>query len=225
MKHLRNVWQSAKKSMREVRFKQLYKKYSDYTMMSQSSFIKTLRLCDDFRHIDGSVIECGVWRGGMIAAISEHLGNSRSYYLFDSFEGLPEARSIDGLAALEWQRNKTGPTYHNNCTAEISFAENAMRISGSDKHEIIKGWFSETLTSIPLSVEIAILRLDADWYDSTIQCLERLYPKVKKGGVVIIDDYYVWDGCSRAVHDYLSKNQLPDRIHHLDEGSCYILKR
>lgn len=224
MNHIRSAWRSLKSATREIKLRCLYKKYSNYTMMPESGFIKTLRLCTQFKHVDGCVVECGVWRGGMIAAIAESLGSNRCYYLFDSFEGLPQADEIDGLAALEWQRDKTGPNYHDNCTADISFAKEAMRISGSDKYEIIKGWFSDTLSSTTIEAEIAILRLDADWYESTAECLGSLYPNVKKGGIVIIDDYYVWDGCSKAVHDYLSKNQLSARIYQLDSSSCYILK-
>ena len=97
----------------------LYEKYRNYTMVSQSTFIDNLKLCDRFRHIEGSIVECGVWRGGMISAIAELLGNCRKYYLFDSFEGLPKAQQIDGEAALEWQNNKNGIFYNDNCIIKL----------------------------------------------------------------------------------------------------------
>ena len=56
------------------------------------------------------------------------------------------------------------------------------------------------------------MRLDADWYSSTATCLNYLYDKVIPGGLIIIDDYYAWDGCSKAIHDFLSKNKLDDRV-------------
>ena len=99
-----------------------------------------------------------------------------------------------------------------------------MKISGVQNYEIIKGWFSETLPKFHINEEIAILRLDADWYESTMQCLKFLYPKVAKGGLIILDDYYTWDGCSRAVHDYLSAYSLANRIYQLEDGNCYIIK-
>jgi hypothetical protein len=66
--------------------------------------------------------------------------------------------------------------------------------------------------------------LDGDWYDSTMDCLANLFNKVNKGGIIIVDDYYVWDGCSRAVHDYLSKNNLTEKIRQSEAGICYIIK-
>ncbi|MBW4612834.1 MAG: TylF/MycF family methyltransferase [Desmonostoc vinosum HA7617-LM4] len=213
-----------KKISDEEKLAQLYDKYSYYTMISKSTFINNLELSQSFNHIPGNVVECGVWRGGMIAAIAELLGSHRSYYLFDSFEGLPEAKEIDGKAAQEWQQNTKGSNYHDNCKAEIAFAEKAMQLSGSNKHQMIPGWFSETLPEYsPKLTDIAILRLDGDWYDSTMDCLRFLYPQVKQGGLIIIDDYYAWDGCSKAVHDYLSTHSLSDRIFQ-KENICYIVK-
>jgi O-methyltransferase len=68
-----------------------------------------------------------------------------------------------------------------------------------------------------------VLHLDADWFESTIICLNTLFEKVASGGVVIIDDYYTWDGCSRAVHEYLAKTQATERISMLGHV-CYLRK-
>jgi O-methyltransferase len=211
-------------SQEEVQFSHVYEKYSNYTMIPESTFIKNLKLCNNFKNIQGSIIECGVWRGGMIAAIAELLGKDRKCYLFDSFEGLPEAQEIDGEAAKNWQKSKEDPMYFDNCKAEVCYAENAMRLAGVTSYQIVQGWFLETLPKFNANEEIAILRLDGDWYDSIMPCLKYLYPAVAKGGLIILDDYYIWDGCSRAVHDYLSSHNLPDRIHQLDDNNCYIVK-
>lgn len=203
--------------------KQLYEKYRNYTMVSQSTFIDNLKLCDRFRHIEGSIVECGVWRGGMIAALAELLGNSKHYYIFDSFEGLPKVQEIDGTAAIEWQKNKQGEFYHNNCKADIQDVYTAMNMSGVEKFTVLKGWFSETLPNFEASEKIAILRLDADWYESTLQCLTFLYPKVTQGGILIVDDYYTWEGCSRAIYDYFSAQNISHRIYQAG-NNCYIVK-
>lgn len=214
----------SKETSQEDLFSQIYEKYNNYTMIPKTTFIKNLMLCNSFRKIKGSIIECGVWRGGMIAAMAELLGKDRKYYLFDSFEGLPEVKEIDGEAARKWQENKEDPWYFNNCKAEISYAEKAMKLADINNYRIVQGWFSETLPKFNVDEEIAILRLDGDWYDSIIQCLNYLYPSVAKGGLVVVDDYYIWDGCSRAIHDYLSSHNLPDRVHQLDHNNCYIVK-
>jgi O-methyltransferase len=203
----------------------LYEKFKDYTMTPRSLFIDNLNLCDRFKNVEGCVVECGVWRGGMIAGIAEIMGNERKYYLFDSFEGLPQVQEIDGEAAINWQKDKDSSFYYDNCKAEIDFAQQAMRSTGIINYQVVKGWFSETLSTIPEDEKIAILRLDGDWYESTIECLNSLYPKLSKGGVVIIDDYYAWDGCSKAVHDYLSRHQLSDKLYQLGEWNSYFIKR
>lgn len=202
----------------------IYEKYSDYTMIPKYTFVENLKLCKRFHNIEGCIVECGVWRGGMSAAISEVMG-LRQYYLFDSFEGLPEAKEIDGEAAIKWQSDKEGPLYHDNCKAEIDYATQAMADSGAKNYQLIKGWFSDTLPEFSLNNEkIAILRLDGDWYESTMECLTFLYPKVSKGGIIILDDYYSWDGCSKAVHDYLSTHKLADKIYQIDQYNCYLIK-
>jgi len=202
---------------------EIYAKYSYYTMIPKSIFVENLRLCQRFNHIKGSIVECGVWRGGMIAALAEILGNDRNYYLFDSFEGLPEAKEIDGEAAKKWQKDKEGFMYHDNCKAKIDDVDKAMKLSGTKSYQIIQGWFYETLEDFYINEQIAILRLDADWYKSTIECLNFLYPKVAIGGLIILDDYYTWDGCSRALHDYLSTHSISSKIFQI-EGNCYIVK-
>lgn len=192
-------------------------------MMPYQSFRDTLRLTETYDDVAGDVAECGVWRGGMIAAMAEILGSSRKYWLFDSFEGLPPAREIDGEAAIHWQNNPAGEHYHDNCRAEQQFAHEAMQMSGVKSYQLIKGWFNETLPGSQVQ-KIAILRLDADWYDSTMCVFENLYDKVSDGGLILIDDYYFWDGCSRAVHDFLASKKSSDRIQQMGEGVAYIIK-
>jgi len=203
----------------------LFEKYSNYTMIPQTTFIKNLELCEIITSGEGAVVECGVWRGGMIAAISELLGsNSKEYHLFDSFEGLPLAKDIDGKEAIEWQNNKESPFYYDNCKAEKDLAEQAMRLAKCVNFQIHKGWFDNNMRNIIFKNGIDILRLDADWYESVMICLENLFPKINIGGALLIDDYYTWEGCSKAVHDYLSKYKLPYRIKQYDKLLAYIIK-
>jgi O-methyltransferase len=192
-------------------------------MIPFENFAANLELCEKFKDTKGCVVECGVWRGGMSAAMTEVLGNKRTYYLFDSFEGLPDAKEIDGKAALKWQKDKTAPNYFNNCAAEIEYAQKAMSLSKAGRVEIVKGWFNETLAVAVIDEPIAVLRLDGDWYDSTMDCMENLYPKVVEGGLVLMDDYYFWDGFSKAIHDYLSKNKLPVRINQWSNSNLYYV--
>ena len=182
---------------------QIYRRYSAFTIIEKYTYIKNLEVADSFRQVPGCVVECGVWRGGMSAGLADLLGPEREYFLFDSFEGLPPAKTIDGPAALRWQVNIESPVYYDNCRAAADDARSAMSRSAAARFSLLKGWFHETLPRFCPPEPIALLRLDADWYESTLICLKHLYPHLAPGGVVIIDDYEPWDGCARAVHEFL----------------------
>ena len=205
------------------RFSRVYDLLNEFTMISRSTYVDNLQLAESVRHIPGCVIECGVWRGGMSAGMGVVLGSKREYFLFDSFEGLPPAREIDGVAAIAWQANTTSPKYYDNCTAGTAFAEKAMQRAGITSFHLKKGWFEQTLPGFKPPSLIAILRLDADWYDSTMVCLSHLFDFVTPGGLIVLDDYYTWDGCSRALHDFLSQRQAVERIRSLGE-ICWLQK-
>lgn len=222
MKIVKKVLNKLKLVSDKNKAKSIYAKYKDFTMIDASIYIDNLELCNTLQPISGCMVECGVWRGGMIAGVYEYCKPKRSLYLFDSFEGLPEIKENDGVAAKIWQENNNGVGL-DNCKAEISFADKAMEMANSKSHTIVQGWFDKTLPETKILEPIAILRLDGDWYDSTMVCLENLYPLVQENGLIIIDDYHAWDGCSRAVHDYLSRNNLPLRISQTTNGVAYII--
>ena len=218
---LYSVYRLYKRS-RYLRYRRIYSRFSDFTMISRRHYVLNLVICDQFRHLSGAVVECGTWRGGMIAGIAASFGDNRDYYLFDSFEGLPPAQDVDkdghGVSAITWQANTD-----DNLRADESSAQQAMRLSGASHVHICKGWFNKTLPDYS-GQPIAILRADGDWYESTMDILTHLYPYVVKGGVIILDDYYYWEGCSKAVHDFLSKHQLRDKIYQFDNLSAAIVK-
>ncbi|WP_170167441.1 TylF/MycF/NovP-related O-methyltransferase [Amphritea balenae] len=211
-------------SSAEDRLVEVFEKFKHYTMLNKQCYLANLELVEGFSSLDGAIVECGTWKGGMIAGIAELLGNNHIYYLFDSFEGLPQAQEIDGKGALEWQKNKDSPSYYDNCSAPKGDAIKAMKLAGVDDVVVKKGWFNETLKGITIDGGISILRMDADWYESTLDIMNNLFSQVKKGGLIIIDDYHTWDGCSKAVHDYLSKNCCEERISQF-RGVCYIIKK
>jgi len=206
---------------------EIYRKYHDSTLIPGLRYVRNLELVRRYLRAPGCVVECGVWRGGMSAGLAELLGPTREYFLFDSFEGLPPAEEIDGPAAIEWQKPGNSEKNFNNAKAPIEAAESAMKKSGVPNYHIVKGWFRDTLSSFEPSEGIALLRLDADLYDSTLTCLERLYPLLADDAIVIVDDYYDWEGCARAVNDFLSRAQLGSPVPHLrqyDDDVCYFKK-
>jgi O-methyltransferase len=205
-------------------YSRINERFSLFTMIPERLYSENLQLCEEKAPSTGCIVECGVWRGGMSAGIADILPG-RTHYLFDSFEGLPPAKEVDGESAMTWQKDVDSPRYFDNCKAERSFAEQAMKMSAAGRFYVIQGWFGDTILNFVPEEPIAILRLDGDWYDSTMQTLTGLYPHVMVGGLIIVDDYYTWDGCSRAVHDYLSTHKLVDRIERTKHGVCYLVKR
>lgn len=221
---IRSIRNTTSRALRAAAYRRLHHKYRDFTMASSRVFWRNMLIVNENRHVDGCVVECGVWRGGMSAGIAEVLGPNREYFLFDSFEGLPPVTEEDGQAAKAWQEDRESPTYYDNCRAPIEFAERAMRLAAVPKYKLVKGWFENTVPGFVPPSPIAVLRLDGDWYDSTLVVLEALYKYVAANGIIVIDDYYAWDGCSRAVHDFLSRNQLTARITQR-HGICVIEPR
>jgi O-methyltransferase len=177
----------------------LYRKYRDDTVIPEFRFIDNLTLMR-LVAVEGDLVECGTWRGGMSAAMAEAIPGRRSL-LFDSFEGFPELTEEDGD---ELQREFT-PAHRQSAGVGDEVARAAMNRSGG-RFEIRKGWFDETVPKYAAEKPaIAVLRLDGDLYSSTMVCLKNLFPLVVPRGLVIIDDYGgTFDGCTRAVHEYLA---------------------
>jgi O-methyltransferase len=128
--------------------------------------------------VPGHFVECGVWRGGasFLMAGLLRLGGSRDrkVWLFDSYEGLPPPDTLNGERARTWAHDTTGKTYFDNCSASLDEVQRAARELGLEEYtEFVKGWFDQTL---PIAREhlgqIAILRIDGDWYASVHCCLE-----------------------------------------------------
>jgi hypothetical protein len=93
------------------------------------------------------------------------------------------------------------------CYATLDDVRETFRRSGirDDAVNFVKGDVEHTLRK-RLPKKISILRLDTDWYESTKLELEILYPRLAKGGVLIIDDYGHWEGARRAVDEYFTKH-------------------
>jgi O-methyltransferase len=208
----------------------LWRKYRDRTMVLPVSYMVNLSLAARVLRTPGletgCIVECGTWRGGMAAALVSIGGPHREYFFFDSFAGLPPAQPIDGEAARAWQADPTSPNHHDNCTASYEDFMQLMSAADCSSHKIhvFQGLFEETFPRVEPK-PIAVLRLDADWYESTMASLEKFWPHLLPGGIALIDDYYHWVGCRRAVHDFLSRNSAREAITRARLGDVvYITK-
>jgi O-methyltransferase len=215
-----SIQRVAQAAVNEWRFRRIYQKYKRYTMIPAGSYVGNLHLASKVAGVEGAIVECGTWRGGMIAGIADVLGSRRYYYLCDSFQGLPPVKEIDGTDAQAWQADTISPEYYNNCAASEEDARSVISMSSAKDYQIVKGWFKETLPKLP-PPPIALLRMDADWYDSTKCILDNLATRVVSGGLILIDDYYMWEGCTIAVNEFAARNKW--RIRQSLHGVCYIV--
>ena len=194
------------------------------------SLVDAVRYCEA-RGIPGAFVECGVWRGGsvlaMILTLQELGRDDRDVYLYDTFEGMTEptehdVSSIDPPALEEWQeaRERNERAWSGMFSAEL-VNEDAVRATvlstgyPAERVHFVRGPVEETIPGV-LPPEIALLRLDTDWYESTRHELEHLYPRLVDGGVLVIDDYGHWEGARRAVDEYFGARAAPLLLNRID---------
>jgi len=179
--------------------------------------------------LPGAFVECGVWRGGSAFLMADLLRRAhvhdRKVWLFDSFEGLPEPKEIDGRAASAYAAEKDSPANYYNCSASLEeVKETARHLELAPYTECVKGWFAQTLPSTRERVgPIALLRIDADWHDSVRCCLDQLYDQVVPGGLITFDDYYIWEGCTIAIHEFLGERRLATPLY--QRGKTVYLRK
>jgi O-methyltransferase len=175
--------------------------------------------------VPGDLIETGVWRGGACIFMKANLrawgDTARTVWLADSFEGLPRPN-----AAL--YPADEGDTLHKQTGLAVGADQvrhNFERYGLLDERvRFLVGWFKDTLPTAPVE-RLSLMRLDGDMYESTIQAIEPLYPKLSPGGFCIVDDFGSHASqAGQAVHDYREKHGITDPIVRIDEFGAYWRK-
>jgi len=181
--------------------------------------------------VAGDLIETGVWRGGatifMRAMLKALEITDRTVWVADSFEGLPkpdperfpiEANTHDGAVMTK--------IYNHFAVGLDEVKANFQAYDVLDERvRFLKGWFKDTLPTAPVE-RLAIMRLDGDYYESTMDALVHLYGKLSPGGFVIVDDYGEdsWTYCRRAVDDFRREHAIEDPMIKVD-SKCYFCQR
>ena len=193
------------------------------TMTSRERIVA---LCDAVAYIEranivGDIVECGVWKGGSMMAAARVLADvgvdDRRIWLYDTFTGMsePTEKDVDYLGnTAEILLEQHDPEQSDSvwCKAAMDEVQRNIHSTGYPMHQVefIAGEVETTLKLEQNKPEqIAILRLDTDWYESTRITLEQLYPRLQPGGVLIIDDYGHWKGCRAAVDEYFAEHNEP----------------
>ncbi len=168
--------------------------------------------------VEGSIVECGVWRGGvgiLAKAVLDELGSSKEVWLCDSFQGLP-GPTFEQDAGYDFR----GLNDYLGVGREVVAANFESFGLLDSRVRFLEGFFSDSLPGASIG-PIAVLRLDGDLYESTWQCLDALYRSVSDGGYVIVDDYGVLEPCRKAVHDFLDRERLKPTLIDIDGTGIY----
>lgn len=216
----------------DAEFRQLWPIAEPYTMTSIEKGYALWRAVRylEARGIPGDIVECGVWRGGSMLLAGLTLrqtptGSSRRIHLFDTFEGMSRPSEVDvsstGFDALTWwQRHgdDQGPI-----VASLDEVQANLALLDRESLVFVKGKVEDT---IPLEApqRIALLRIDTDWYESTLHELIHLWPRVESGGVLIIDDYATWEGARKAVDEFWATMDDPPLLHRIDSAGMIAVK-
>jgi hypothetical protein len=169
--------------------------------------------------VPGDLIETGVWRGGgailMRAILAAHGIEDRTAWVADSFQGFPP--SSDRHQAVDRGTDFTAGMGDDFLAVDLETVKGNFRKYGllDGQVEFLVGWFADTLPSAPIE-QLAVLRVDGDLYESTWDALSSLYPKLSRGGYVIIDDYGFWEPCRQATDDFRRQEKILDPIHDID---------
>lgn len=199
------------------------------SMVSRERLINLYKHCEKFINTNYSFVECGVAKGGCLALMANIGGDNNIIYGFDSFEGMPAITDKD---ISDYNKSDIFNGYGkpgDNLSGGIENVYKTFQGLNIDMKNVrlIKGYFNETLNineNIDCIEEIGVLRLDGDWYDSTLICLEKLYHKVVLGGVIIIDDYGHWVGAKRATDDFRKKHNILSPLLQTDYTEHYWIK-
>ncbi len=227
-----------------LRFESIVRKN---TMVPQSvllSLYDQLLYCER-NPICGDYVECGVWRGGAVGMMAlvnlAHGQDRRNIHMFDVFGEICEPdKAVDGERAIREAKPFSQSDSLDGRLSPLTGIYDSMGGPGTVEsvNDLLanrigyplgnlcfhKGWFQDVVPTAAKNIgDIAVLRLDGDWYASTKVCMEFLFDKVVQGGFVIIDDYGAYEGCKKAIDESLSSRGISRYLNYVNEETCYLI--
>jgi len=197
-----------------------------HSMIGNRRMINLWQVCEDVivKGIPGDFIETGAWRGGacifMRAILKVYGIEDRIVWVADSFEGLPRPDE-------EKYPKDRGDGHHTISYLAVSLEEVQKNFRNygllDDQVRFLKGWFKDTLPGAPIG-QLAVLRLDGDMYESTLDALRALYHKLSPGGYLIVDDFFL-ESCRAAIRDFRNEHGIEDAIQRIDANAVFWQKR
>lgn len=214
-------------------------KIAPYTMTGAEGLEATYALFQSLRYvvqngIPGAIVECGVWRGGsmMLAAYAlQHFGDtSREFYLYDTFAGMTEPDDID----IDYDGRPMKPMWRQFADRKLMMGYGGpeeqvranMLSTGYPERQLhfVRGDILKTIPARSPPAPIALLRLDTDWYRSTLHELRHLYDRIVPHGVLYIDDYGWCRGARKATDEFFSDRPFKPLLHRVNQGPRLLIK-
>lgn len=175
-----------------------------------------LAIANEANGVEGIVVEAGCALGGSALVIASAKSPERPFYIFDVFGLIPPPSSKDGADVHERYRliaageasgidGQKYYGYESDLQRKVTqtFTEFELDLADHQIH-LVPGRYQEVMQ---IETPVALAHIDCDWYDSVLTCLTQIAPNLSPGGTIVIDDYYVWSGCRKAVDDYFSGPQ------------------
>ncbi|MBV8886391.1 MAG: class I SAM-dependent methyltransferase [Chroococcidiopsidaceae cyanobacterium CP_BM_RX_35] len=188
--------------LRKLSLEEPFRSLYPFTQVSQGRLDNLAQLAVRIEEegVEGDIVECGVLDGGSAAlmAYATRECPNRKIHLFDAWSGLPPSGAKDGESGKKWSGQVVGSPHR------VRAIMRKMRIP-SERVVFHEGWFSDTFPKAKIQ-QIALLHIDADFYEPVKLCLETWSPHLSKGGYIQLDDYSVFKGCRHAVDEFLAQN-------------------
>jgi len=229
--------QQIPEDMKEAAFQKLYNLCKPFTMTSAERMYSLYKAVNYIleNNIPGDFVECGVWKGGSALLIAKMLADKnivdRKVILYDTYEGMSEPTEQDkntvGQSATSLLKESSIEIQDSIwCYSSFEEVKNNLSLSKLLPECIImiKGKVEDTIPVQLPTNSISLLRLDTDWYESTKHELNYLYPLLNQNGVIIIDDYGHWEGCRKAVDEYVLNNNLTILFNRIDNTGRLAIK-
>ena len=195
------------------------------TMCWKELFELPLRHYKTLNSIEGDIVECGVWRGGMSIYLS-HIFTDKNVWCYDSYEGFQPLKEADYIYSKverhtpEFTHGAKGPLGIG--LEEVKNNFNKYGLGDDERIKFVQGFVNKTLPNNTIS-KISILRIDVDSYSATLEVLDHLYDKVQTGGFIIFDDANLTESAD-AIKDFLESKNLPIELHNPYNDIIYPLK-
>jgi len=182
----------------------LFHRVAPFSMLGPERLNSLLELAGRVKDVPGDFVEIGTCRGGSAALLCGHVketGWNRHLHLFDSFQGHPKTTkdpsAPDRILVEEWGGTMVASV------DDVKKACRSLDAFDGGRVSIHPGWIEETLESAGIR-QVALAHVDVDWYEPTLYSLKALLPKIPPGGFIQVDDYHYFEGCRKAVDEFVA---------------------